>query len=106
MRISDWSSDVCSSDLARLTAYESAGVGWVRKLQVKIVEDGFSQLRAVFAHLADRCADDATSLFGLFELVVKRIENARADGCGAMAHFIISMVAEILPVLEDRKSVV
>src|SRR3546814_14548247 len=81
MRISDWSSDVCSSDLqARLTAYESAGVGWVRKLQVKIVEDGFSQLRAVFAHLADRCADDATRLFGLFELVVKRIENARADG--------------------------
>src|SRR3546814_7649529 len=30
MRISDWSSDVCSSDLYRVTFYNAKGDGWAR----------------------------------------------------------------------------
>src|SRR3546814_16928955 len=73
MRISDWSSDVCSSDLA-LSAFEVMWPEYVQAAQAargegRALPDGFQGRRAVLAEIEGECE---ASLAGRLEQVLAR----------------------------------
>src|SRR3546814_1934967 len=102
MRISDWSSDVCSSDLAREHGVEVRGVdvnasGWDNSLERKddgslALRLGFRQVDGFRAEWAARIAEARTTPFASVEELARRANLpsralrllADADACRSM----------------------
>src|SRR3546814_16809297 len=102
MRISDWSSDVCSSDLAREHGVEVRGVdvnasGWDNSLERKddgslALRLGFRQVDGFRAEWAARIAEARTTPFASVEELARRANLpsralrllAAADACRSM----------------------
>src|SRR3546814_8417338 len=93
MRISDWSSDVCSSDLAKLNLALH-----VRRRR----PDGYHELETLFAFVAhgDVVAVDEGEALSL------TIEGPMADGLSATDNLVLSAAGRLAPSagIADRKS--
>src|SRR3546814_15916054 len=78
MRISDWSSDVCSSDLERAAPRRNAGIGIDRIESTmplgSVVDDGLQRLNVGDVHRSDIEAESAIG-----ELVSARLEPGLID---------------------------
>src|SRR3546814_4862308 len=92
MRISDWSSDVCSSDLVQICAE----LEHLKLLIVEIEEVGVHPQRVV-QPLGFRAQVEAVQLFGLHE-------EGGLDGILSLAGEGARLVAAIIAQVEDRKS--
>src|SRR3546814_10436613 len=85
MRISDWSSDVCSSDLLGLRRHFRGKAGMALLLQAAFILVGFCRiLRAFQARigLADEAAPVVAARFGLVRVHTLGERRGRSDAGG------------------------
>src|SRR3546814_1081988 len=81
MRISDWSSDVCSSDLARRPARRDRNIGRNRKEEEAVMTDAYicDFARTPFGRYAGSLKDVRTDDLAAHPLRVLRERNSRVD---------------------------
>src|SRR3546814_13822112 len=114
MRISDWSSDVCSSDLPATLAAKAVaqGDGFVLSFE-DITQQLLDQRRAAWSDVARRIAHEITNPLTPIQLAAERLQRRFGDKVeGDAATFrkltdtVIPQLHDMRRMVEDRKSVV
>src|SRR3546814_7448543 len=104
MRISDWSSDVCSSDLARRRDSLEAALTVVRKLFPQLARThGLDELHTVVEQCLERLRDEPRVVIRCADADLDALQ-ARAEQAAARSGFEGKLVFLADERLADRKS--
>src|SRR3546814_10325764 len=105
MRISDWSSDVCSSDLGRMLAVAAAQLGYRTHVYAPDRESVAAQVAAQHSQAAWDDEPRLAAFAAACDVVTLEFENVPVDTLRFLSgHVAVRPGAAALEVAQDRKS--